>query len=114
MLRRRPQSIPARRPYALTTAERLLAHVVALAGEIGDRNVFRPGALEAAAEEYQVKDVTCANLEVERLGFEPTGGILLIGTHSDSVRGCPAAARSPPWLQRPGRWACAGDCRGDL
>jgi hypothetical protein len=91
----------------LTTAERLLAHVVGLAGEIGDRNVFRPGALEAAAEyivkqwssfgyrvnrqEYQVKHVTCANLQVERPGFEPTGGILLIGAHYDSVRGCPAA-----------------------
>jgi Zn-dependent M28 family amino/carboxypeptidase len=91
----------------LTTAERLLAHVVALAGEIGDRNVFRPTALEEAAEyiagqwssfgyrvnrqEYQVRDVTCANLEVERPGFEPTGGILLIGAHYDSVRGCPAA-----------------------
>jgi hypothetical protein len=62
----------------LTTAERLLAYVVGLACEIGDRNVSRPGALEAAAEyirghrssfgyrvnrqEYQVKDVTCANL----------------------------------------------------
>jgi acetylornithine deacetylase/succinyl-diaminopimelate desuccinylase-like protein len=91
----------------LTTAERLLAHVVRLAGEIGDRNVFRPGALEVAAEyivgqwssfgyrvnrqEYRVKDITCANLEVERPGFEPTGGILLIGAHYDSVRGCPAA-----------------------
>jgi Zn-dependent M28 family amino/carboxypeptidase len=78
-----------------------------LAAEIGDRNVFRPTALEEAAkyiarqwssfgyrvnrQEYQVKDVTCANLEVERPGFEPTGGILLIGAHYDSVRGCPAA-----------------------
>jgi acetylornithine deacetylase/succinyl-diaminopimelate desuccinylase-like protein len=95
------------RPYALTTAERLLAHVVRLAGEIGDRNVFRPGALEAAAEyivgqwssfgyrvnrqEYRVKDITCANLEVERPGFDPTGGILLIGAHYDSVLACPAA-----------------------
>ena len=89
------------------TPERLRAHVVRLAGEIGDRNVFRPAALEAAADyivgqwrgfgyrvgrqEYQAKGVRCANLEVERRGREPTGGILLIGAHYDSVRGCPAA-----------------------
>jgi Zn-dependent M28 family amino/carboxypeptidase len=95
------------RRYALTTAERLRAHVVRLAGEIGDRNVFRPDALEAAAEyiagqwhgfgyrvdrqEYQANGVTCANLEVERPGREPTSGIMLIGAHYDSLRGCPAA-----------------------
>jgi hypothetical protein len=89
------------------TPERLRVHVGRLAGEIGDRNVFRPAALEAAADyiarqwrgfgyrvnrqEYRVKGVTCANLEIERPGGEPTGGILLIGAHYDSVRGCPAA-----------------------
>jgi Zn-dependent M28 family amino/carboxypeptidase len=91
----------------LTIAEQLRAHVVRLAGEIGDRNVFRPAALEAAAEyiagqwhsfgyqvsrqQFQANGVTCANLEVERPGFQPTGEILLIGAHYDSVRGCPAA-----------------------
>ncbi|MCC2665921.1 MAG: family peptidase [Geminicoccaceae bacterium] len=61
------------------TPERLRAHVVRLAGEIGERNVFRPGALEAAADyivgqwrgfgywvarqEYQAKGIRCANLE---------------------------------------------------
>ena len=89
------------------TPERLRAHVVRLAGEIGDRNVFRPGALAAAADyivgqwhgfgyrvarqEYQAKGVSCADLEAERLGREPTGGILLIGAHYDSVRGSPGA-----------------------
>src|ERR687897_143805 len=89
------------------TPERLRAHVVRLAGEVGDRNVFRPAALEAAADyivgqwrgfgyrvgrqEYQAKGVRCANLEVERRGREPAGGILLIGAHYVSVRGCPAA-----------------------
>jgi hypothetical protein len=29
--------------------------------------------------------------EVDRPGLEPTGGILLIGAHYDSVRCCPAA-----------------------
>jgi Zn-dependent M28 family amino/carboxypeptidase len=89
------------------TPERLRAHVVRLAGEIGDRNVFRPAALEAAADyivgqwrdfgyrvgrqEYQAGGVRCANLEVERRGRASAGGILLIGAHYDSVRGCPAA-----------------------
>jgi hypothetical protein len=89
------------------TPERLRAHVVRLAGEIGDRNVFRPAALAAAADyivgqwrgfgyrvarqEFQARGVSCANLEVERPGREPAGGILLIGAHYDSVRGCPAA-----------------------
>ena len=64
------------------TPERLRAHVVRLAEEIGERNVFRPGALAAAADyiaeqwrgfgyrvarqEYRVQGVRCANLEVER------------------------------------------------
>jgi Peptidase family M28 len=89
------------------TPERLGAHVVRLAGEIGERNVFRPAALEAAAryisgqwegfgyrvrrQEYEVAGVTCANLEVERSGRERERGILLIGAHYDSVRGCPGA-----------------------
>jgi acetylornithine deacetylase/succinyl-diaminopimelate desuccinylase-like protein len=94
----------ARKPSA---AERLRAHVVRLADEIGDRNAFRPAALEAAAEyiagqwhsfgyqvgrqQFQANGIICANLEVERPGREPTSGILLIGAHYDSVRGCPAA-----------------------
>jgi Peptidase family M28 len=89
------------------TPERLRAHVVRLADEIGDRNVFRPRAFAAAADyiagqwrsfgysvmrqEYQANGVRCANLEVERPGREPTGGVLLLGAHYDSVRGCPAA-----------------------
>ena len=88
------------------TPARLRAHVVQLAGEIGERNVFRPGALAAAADyiagqwqgfgyrvgrqEFRVQGVRCANLEVERPGRGPAG-ILLIGAHYNSVRGCPAA-----------------------
>jgi Peptidase family M28 len=89
------------------TPERLRAHVVKLAAEIGDRNVFRPAALAAAADyiagqwqafgyrverqEFEAQGVVCANLEVERQGRVRAGEILLIGAHYDSVRGCPAA-----------------------
>jgi len=33
----------------LATAQNLRAHVERLAGEIGERNIFRPQALQAAA-----------------------------------------------------------------
>ncbi|MCK6452961.1 MAG: M20/M25/M40 family metallo-hydrolase [Alphaproteobacteria bacterium] len=82
-------------------------HVRRLAGEIGERNVSRPRALDAAAahieeawrlqgyavrrQAYEVMGVTCANLEIVRPGSAPQGGILLLGAHYDSVRGSPGA-----------------------
>ncbi len=65
--------------------ERLRTHVLRLAGDIGERNVFRPLALEAASSylerqwreqgyaietlAYEVSSVRCANLEVTRIAF---------------------------------------------
>ncbi len=64
--------------------ERLRTHVSRLAGDIGERNVFRPLALEAASSylerqwreqgyaigtlAYEVSSIRCANLEVTRRG----------------------------------------------
>lgn len=78
-----------------------------LAGAIGERNVFRPKALHAAADyiegtwraqgyevRHQVYDaygVACANLEATRTGRTRPGEILLLGAHYDTVRGCPGA-----------------------
>jgi Zn-dependent M28 family amino/carboxypeptidase len=78
-----------------------------LAVAIGERNVYRPQALRAAAEyiaqtwraqgyavttqEYEAYGVRCANLEVARAGVSRPREILLIGAHYDSVRGCPGA-----------------------
>jgi Zn-dependent M28 family amino/carboxypeptidase len=78
-----------------------------LAGDIGERNVFRPGSLEAAADyigstwEAQGYDVTsqvypsrgvdCANLEVSVPGGQRAGEVILVGAHYDSVRGSPGA-----------------------
>ena len=90
-----------------TLETRLRLHVYTLAAEIGERNVFRPGALQAAAEyiteewrrqgyevrpqTYQVRGVRSANLEVSREGRGRPEEILLIGAHYDSVRGSPGA-----------------------
>ncbi len=88
-------------------ATALKYHVRRLAGEIGERNVFRPRALAAAAsyievvwreqgyavrrQTYDVMGATCANLEVVRPGRAPAGGILVVGAHYDSVQGSPGA-----------------------
>jgi Zn-dependent M28 family amino/carboxypeptidase len=88
-------------------AARLEAHVGELAGAIGERNVFRPQALRAAADyveetwqaqgyavsaqAYDAYGVRCANLEATRPGLTRPQQILLIGAHYDTVRGCPGA-----------------------
>ncbi len=87
--------------------EALVRHVDGLAGEIGERNVFRPQALAAAADYirtvwaaqgyevaqqvYEAEGVACANLEVSRTGVDRPDEVLLIGAHYDSVRGSPGA-----------------------
>ena len=86
---------------------RLRTHVDHLAGEIGERNVFRPTALQAAASyieheweqqgyavrrlAYDVSGVPCLNLEITRTGGVRRREILLIGAHYDTVAACPGA-----------------------
>src|ERR1700687_1250131 len=86
---------------------RLRAHVAKLAGEIGERNVFRPAALHAAedyirrewtamgydvaVQSYQAAGVLSENLEVTRTGRSRPSEIVLIGAHYDSVQGSPGA-----------------------
>ena len=85
----------------------LEAHVRELAETIGERNVFHPQAVAAAAgyierawqqqgyevarQNYQARGVECANLEVSRQGTDRPEEILLIGAHYDSVAGSPGA-----------------------
>ena len=87
--------------------ERLRTHVLQLAGDVGEQNVLRPMALQAAASylerawreqgyavetlAYKVSGIRCANLEVTRRGSVRKGEILLIGAHYDSVMGSPGA-----------------------
>ena len=89
------------------TEARLRAHVAVLAGEIGERHLFRPRALAAAAdyiteqwraqgytpeqETFIVDDTPCANIVVSLLGRNHSDAILLIGAHYDTVRGSPGA-----------------------
>jgi Zn-dependent M28 family amino/carboxypeptidase len=95
-----------RAPHGPTrlSAER---HVHVLGGEIGERNIFRPAALAAAADyvaatwrdqgydvavqAYPVHGVQCANLEATRRGATRADQILLIGAHYDTVSGSPGA-----------------------
>ena len=88
-------------------ADRLRTHVAKLAGEIGERNVFRPRALHAAADyirtewtaqgyqvavhSYQAEGVHSENIEVTLRGKSKPNEIVLIGAHYDSVRGSPGA-----------------------
>ena len=86
---------------------RLQAHVQLLAGDIGERNVLHPAALNDAASyiesewnrqgyavrqlAYEVSGVRCANLEIVRDGNTRRRQILLVGAHYDSVMGSPGA-----------------------
>jgi len=86
---------------------RLRKHVERLAGDIGERNVFLPHALQRAARyieddwreqryvverlEYDVFGVRCANLVATREGSTRHSEILLLGAHYDSVKGSSGA-----------------------
>jgi Zn-dependent M28 family amino/carboxypeptidase len=92
-------------PEEVVVRENLVRHVQALAGDIGERNVYRPQSLARAAEyierqfashgysagsqEYPVSSVMVRNIDAEQAGS--TGEILLLGAHYDSVMGCPGA-----------------------
>lgn len=87
--------------------DRLREHVWTLAGQIGERNLWRREALEASAhyiekrfresgydvasQEFVVADTTVRNLEVELPGTVLPDEIVLLGAHYDSVMGSPGA-----------------------
>jgi len=92
-------------PDEVTLREELRADVQKLAGEIGERNMWRYPQLNAATdfieasfsraglhprrESYELRGQACQNIEVEIPGARPE--ILLIGAHYDSVFGSPGA-----------------------
>ena len=87
--------------------DNLRRHVGMLAGQIGERNVWHPEALAAAAryiretledlgyevhtQSFESRDVTLQNLEVELLGARAPQEIIVLGAHYDSVAGAPGA-----------------------
>ena len=86
---------------------RLKEHVTALAGAIGERNLFIPENLHKAAcyihtfwqnlgyevkkQAFLVEDLSCENLSIEIPGKEKPEEIILLGAHYDSVVGSPGA-----------------------
>src|SRR5437660_1479169 len=91
----------------VTLRDHLAQHVRTLAGEIGERQLWRPVALERAAQYiearwqaqgYQVarqpvvaEGKTVYNLETELPGGPRHNEIVLVGGHYDSVIGSPGA-----------------------
>jgi hypothetical protein len=86
---------------------RLRGHVEALAGRIGERNLWRYEALRAAAayveaglarhgdrvasEGFRVEGRDVRNLVLDRPGSGGAGEIVVVGAHYDSVPGSPGA-----------------------
>src|SRR4051812_26667196 len=86
---------------------RLRGHVQRLAGDIGERNIFRPDALEQSAryisgelersglapvaQPFTAVGRQVRNIEAEFPGAVRRDDILLLGAHYDSVQGCPGA-----------------------
>jgi hypothetical protein len=99
--------LPALSEHEQDLARRLEVHVRALAGEIGERNVFRPEGLAAAAahleatlqagghevrsQAFEVGGLEIRNLEVEHRGGSRADEIVVVGAHYDSVMGSPGA-----------------------
>ncbi len=92
-------------PDEVTLREELRAAVQMLAGEIGERNMWRYAQLNAAADfiedsfsraglhprrdSYELRGQACHNIEAEIPGARRE--IILIGAHYDSVFGSPGA-----------------------
>jgi Zn-dependent M28 family amino/carboxypeptidase len=92
---------------ATLSTERLRRHVQVLAGDIGERNIWRPQALRRAEEyirsvwtaqghavtahSYTVNHDAWSNLEIVFPGTDLASQIVLVGAHYDSVRGSPGA-----------------------
>jgi Zn-dependent M28 family amino/carboxypeptidase len=100
-------ALPAATDDQTELAARLRAHVEMLAGTIGERNVFHPDGLLAAAAYlekafrdyghepaplfYTVQKQEVRNIEVTIPGVTKPNEIVVIGAHYDSVRGCVGA-----------------------
>jgi Zn-dependent M28 family amino/carboxypeptidase len=87
--------------------EHLMRHVTALAGRIGERNVWRPEAMEAAAgyirqtleeagytvnvQAFPSRGMTVNNIEAVLPGHGAAEDIIVVGAHYDTVADCPGA-----------------------
>lgn len=87
--------------------DRLQKHVWTLADEIGERNIWHEGKLDASAhyirkvftdvgydveiQEYAVRGIPVRNFEATLTGSSLPEEIIVVGAHYDSVLGCPGA-----------------------
>ena len=88
-------------------ALQLRAHVRMLADAIGERNLWRYGALQRAADyifgtleangyaprrqTYEISRLPVSNIDAALAGTRWSAEILVIGAHYDTVNGCPGA-----------------------
>lgn len=87
--------------------DNLIRHVGVLAGRIGERNVWQPRKLAAAAlyirgtleglgyevrtQSFESHGLTLQNLEIELPGDKVPQEIIVVGAHYDSIAGTPGA-----------------------
>jgi len=99
--------LPPLRPEETEVRERLTTHVQSLAGDIGERNIWRYQSLLAAAdyieqafaqagyqprqESYESRGKSVYNIIAEKPGSTVPGEIVLVGAHYDTVPGGPGA-----------------------
>jgi hypothetical protein len=99
--------LPPLTPDEIEISNRLRDHVQMLAGDIGERNVYKPQALEAAAQyveqsltdlgfaygrqEYPARGLTVRNIDTTQQGTTRADEIIVVGAHYDSVHGAPGA-----------------------
>jgi hypothetical protein len=99
--------LPPLTPAEAQLQQQLVRHVRALAGEIGERHLWRYEALQAAAryidttlagwrysvatQPFEVWGKTVHNLVAELPGASRADEIIVVGAHYDSVPGCPGA-----------------------
>jgi hypothetical protein len=113
------------------TADRVRRDVERLAGEIGERHLWRYSSLLAAAaaiearfreagyvvaeQRFTAGGRPVRNLEVERPGAGRAGDIVVVGAHYDTVPGCPGADDNASGvamlLELAGRFAAAQPAR---
>ncbi len=91
----------------LLIRDNLRRHVAALAGRIGERNVWRPEAMNAAAgyirkslegagyrvdlQAFTSRGMTINNIEAVLPGHDAADEIIVVGAHYDTVADCPGA-----------------------
>lgn len=91
----------------ISISEKLKAHVVYLAGKIGERNIWKQtnytaasnyiaaqmnkNGLKVSEQKYSTDNIIVRNIIGEKLGTSKPEEIIIIGAHYDSVYGSPGA-----------------------